>query len=166
MLIGPHWADVTMAIAAVGSLLVTAIGFFVLYLQIKKLRDAIWGDTHGRLCDQSLALLRFLAEKPETYDYFYSGKDLEKDNPERIFILYASEALVNFLEHLVLQRQNLPTKQWAAWHRFICSTYNGSPVVRTFIKEHRDWYSGELTAIADECDAALLGKSSIQTRAP
>jgi hypothetical protein len=59
---GPHWADVTMALAAVGSLFVTAVGLYAVYLQIRKLRDAIWGDTHGRLCDQSLELLRFLAE--------------------------------------------------------------------------------------------------------
>jgi len=163
---GPHWADVTMALAAVGSLFVTAVGLYAVYLQIRKLRDAIWGETHGRLCDQSLELLRFLAEMPQTYDYFYTGKELENDNPDRVFVLYASEALVNFLEHLVLQRQNLPERQWATWRQFICSKYDGSPVVRAFIKEHRDWYSVELTAIADECEARLVAKPATTNKSP
>ncbi len=147
----PTWADVTMAVAAVGSLVVTAVGLYAVYIQIKKVREAVWGETNGRLCDQSLELLRFLAEKPETYDYFYGGKELEEDHPNRVFILYASEAIANFLEHLALQRGNLPGQQWDTWRRFIRSTYDGSPAVRDFFKRHREWYSDELLSILDTC---------------
>jgi hypothetical protein len=146
----PHWADVTMAVAAVGSLLVTAIGLIALYIQIKKLRDAIWGDTNGRLCEQSFELLKFLAEKPETYDYFYVGKPLEDDHPNKVFILYACEAMANFLEHVVLQRGNLPKHQWVAWSRYIRSTYEASPAIREFIEINRDWYSDDLIKLIAE----------------
>jgi hypothetical protein len=150
-----------MALVSVGSLVVTAIGLYAVYVQIRKLREAVWGDTHGKLCDESLELLKFLAEKPQTYDYFYKGKELEPDHPDRVFVLYASEALVNFLEHLVLQKRNLPEPQWATWRRFICSTYESSPTVRSFLKERRDWYSEDLTAITDECEARLAAAAAV-----
>jgi len=148
----PTWADIMMAIASVGSLLVTAIGIIFLYVQITKLRESMWSDTNSRLCDQSFELIRFLAEKPETYDYFYNAKPLKEDDPNRVFILYAAEALANFLEHLVLQRQNLPKRQWDVWERFIWSTYEGSSALQEYFVRHRTWYSKELLSIIDERD--------------
>lgn len=148
----PNWADTTMAITAVASLIVMTVGLCFVYVQLRKLREALWSDTQSRLCDQSLEILRFLAEKPETYDYFYNGKPLTDAEPNRVFILYAAEALANFMEHLVLQKQNLPERQWLVWRRFICSTYEGSSALQEFFSHHRTWYSGELLIIVDECD--------------
>jgi len=154
---GPNWADIIMALSAVGSLVVTGIGLCAVYVQLKKVRESVWGDTHGRLCEQSIELLRFLAEKRETYDYIYAGKELEPKNPDRVHVLFVTEAIVNFLEHLVLQKDNLPEKQWMTWRRFIVSTYAGSPVIRDFITSHREWYSEDLLLIANEFDRRTLG---------
>jgi hypothetical protein len=148
----PTWTDVVAALTGVGSLLITTIGLIFVYVQIRKLRQGLWSDTQSRLCDQSLELIRFLAEKPETYDYFYQGKPLAEDEPNRVFIFYAAEALANFMEHLVLQKRNLPEQQWQVWHRFICSTYEGSSALQEFFLHHRTWYSPELLAIIDERD--------------
>jgi hypothetical protein len=144
-----------MALAAVGSFLVTAIGLYAVYVQIKKLRESIWSNTHSKLCDQSFELIKFLAEKPTTYDYFYHGKVLEDGDKDRVYVLYAAEALANFLEHLVLQKQNLPEQQWDVWRRFIYSTYECSAVLRSFIHSHRDWYCDELISMTDKLDEQL-----------
>jgi hypothetical protein len=84
--------------------------------------------------------------------HIYAGHELESENPDRIRILYVIEAIANFLEHLVLQKPNLPKRQWTTWLRFIRSTYESSPAIREFIKSRRDWYSEELLSILDECD--------------
>ena len=97
-------------IVSIASLLVTLIGLYVVYIQIRKIRETIWSNTHSKLCDQSFELLRFFSENPKTYDYFYNKKILVQDEPDRIFILYATEALANFMEHLMLQKENLPDK--------------------------------------------------------
>src|SRR6476659_8876519 len=96
-----------MAVAAVLSLFVTGGGLVAVFIQIRKLREAVWGETNGRLCDQSLELLRFLAEKPDTYDFFYRGIEAGDDHPDRVFILYASETIANFIEHVALQKPTL-----------------------------------------------------------
>ena len=102
------WTEVVEAVGSIGTLLVTAAGLFAVYVQIRKLQRSVWGETHGKLCDQSLDILKFLAEKPSAYPYFYLGKELPQDEPDRVFILYVSEAIANFLEHLVLQRKTSP----------------------------------------------------------
>jgi hypothetical protein len=67
-------------------------------------------------------------------------------------MLYAAEALANFMEQLVLQQLNLPKKQWQVWRRFICSSFEGSSALQEFFRHHRTWYSPELLRIIDECD--------------
>jgi hypothetical protein len=147
------------ACAAAGSFLVTAIGLYAVYFQMRKLSESIWSNTHSKLCDQSFELKRFLAEKPETYDYFYNGKVLEEGCQDRIYILFAAEALANFLEHLILQKQSLPEQQWEVWRRFICSTFQSSMVLREFLENHRDWYSSELLAMKDDFENRLNKKT-------
>ncbi len=140
------------AVIAIISLLITMIGLYAVYLQIQKLRESVWSNTHSKLCDQSFELLKFFSENPNTYAYFYERKVLEENAPDRIFILYASEALANFLEHLILQKENLPLKQWQVWERFIYTTFRASAVIGVFIRSNSEWYSKELLMIAEECE--------------
>jgi hypothetical protein len=145
---GQEAFNLLSAIVAVAGFIVTSAGLYALYFQIVKLREATWSNTHSKLCDQSFELIRFLSEAPSTYAYFYERKSLQPNTPDRVHILYAAEAIANFLEHLILQRNNLPQKQWEVWKRFIHSTFEASVVVQNFIQEHNDWYSDELVEIA------------------
>ena len=141
---------ISVVIAAMG-MLITLVGLYAVYIQIRKINQAAWSNTHSKLCDQSFELLKFFNENPATYDYFYNKKVLKENDKGRIGILYATEALVNFLEHLILQKDNLPTKQWLVWERFIYTTFNTSVVVCEFIQNNREWYSTDLLEIADKC---------------
>jgi hypothetical protein len=140
----------SIALAAI-SLLVTALGLGGAYIQIKKLQESAWSNMHSKLCDQSFELLKFLSETPGTYDYFYNKKPLQPDEPGHAMVLYQAEALANFLEHLILQQDQLPEKQWEVWQRFISGTFDASVVVCQFITEHSDWYSPDLVGIARKC---------------
>jgi hypothetical protein len=151
----PNWAEIIMALAAVGSFFVTAIGLIFLYIQLKKLSESSWSDTQTRLQEQSLQLIRFLAEKPESYDYFYNNKPLAETDPNRIYILYAAEALANFIEHVVLQQNNMPNQQWLVWERFIRNTYEGCSVLQEFFRLRRNWYSQNILSIIDDCDRKI-----------
>ena len=66
----PRWTDVTMAWTGIASLLVTTVGILAVFLQIQKVRQALWSNTQSKLCDQSFELLRYLTDHPLTYDYF------------------------------------------------------------------------------------------------
>ena len=136
-------------ILSVISLLVAAVGLYAVYYQIKKLQQSNWSNTHSILSSQSLEILKFFGEHPETYPYFYEKKVLEKGSSDKIIILYAAEALANFIEQLVLQKDNMPEKQWDVWYRFILTTFDKSVVVKTFLNDNRRWYADELMNISD-----------------
>lgn len=138
-------------IISVASLAVTTTGLFAVYIQLRKIQETTWSNTHSKLADQSFELLKFLSETPSTYDYFYNKKPLADDSPNRVVILYTAEALANFIEHIILQKENLPSKQWDVWKRFVYTTLKSSVVLRDFIQNNREWYSPDLLAIADEC---------------
>lgn len=140
----PDWTAVTMAVTSILALLITGLGLLAVYVQIRKLKEAVWGDTHAKLCEQSLDVLRFIAERPATYAYFYHGKALEAGDPNEVEVLLTCEAVANYLEHIVLQRENLPEGQWTTWRAFVKSTYDSSPALRAFLSRHPVWYAKEL----------------------
>ncbi|GLU56626.1 hypothetical protein [Dyadobacter frigoris] len=146
-------------IVSIVTLIFTVIGLYAVYIQIRKIRETAWSNTHSKLCDQSFELLRFFSDNPNCYDYLYKGKELDENSPDRVFILLATEALANFMEHIILQKDNLPTKQWDVWRRFVYTEFKCSIVVRNFILENREWYSLELLEIADECKILYSIKS-------
>ena len=91
-----------------------------------------------------------MADYPDTQDYFYKKKLLDDNSDKRVIVLYLAEALSNYMEHLILQKDNLPEKQWEVCKRFIYTTFKTSIVVRNFVQENREWYSLDLLVIADE----------------
>ncbi|MBS1583062.1 MAG: hypothetical protein JST66_12760 [Bacteroidetes bacterium] len=140
------------AVLGVLTLSITVIGLYAAYVQLKRIKETLWSNTHSTLCDQSFELLKFLSSTPASYGHFYDQKPLDLvEGHDRVIILYQAEALSNFMEHLILQRHNLPAEQWAVWNRYIYSSLKASVVVRNFIHDKREWYSPELLAIVDEC---------------
>jgi hypothetical protein len=138
------------SVISIITLVITIIGLYAVYFQIRKLTETTWSNTHSKLADQSFELLKFMADYPDTYDYFYKKKLLDDKSDNRTIVLYIAEALANFMEHLVLQKENLPEKQWEVWERFIYTTFKTSIVVRNFVQENREWYSSDLLVIADK----------------
>lgn len=149
------------AILSCISLVATIGGLYAVYIQIVKIKETTWSNTHNKLADQSLELLKFLSQNPSTYEYFYKNKPLEQESTDKYIVLFAAEALSNFMENLLLQKNNLPDKQWAVWNRFIYTTFEYSIVVRNFIQENREWYCPELLEIADKCEALFKTRSQI-----
>ena len=145
----PNWAEIVEAIAAAGTMLVAIGGIFFVLRQIKQVERTIRGTTHERLTAESFELLRFLASVPDTYAYFYEGKPLGADDENREFILYATEALVNYMDHVIAEKPNMNAKDWIVWKRFVEDTCRRAPVVRAHLNQNGAWYSPELTAILD-----------------
>ncbi len=140
----PNWAEIVEAIAAAGTMAVAFGGIFFVLRQIKQVERTIRGTTHERLTAESFELLRFLASAPHTYAYFYEGKPLGPDDEHREFILYATEAIVNYLDHVIAQKPNMNAEDWKVWKQFIEDTCRRAPVVRAHLEKHGAWYGPEL----------------------
>jgi hypothetical protein len=145
--VGPNWAEILQAIASVGTLLVATGGICFVLRQIKQVERSIRSNTNERLTSESLEILRFLAEHPETYDYFYNGKEPTRDVDN--MLKYATEMIVNYMEHVVLQKETLPEDVQKSWDVFVQDTYARSPLVREHLRQFRNWYQPSLLKMVE-----------------
>jgi hypothetical protein len=141
------WPAETQAITSILGLMVTSFGFLFLSRQITLLKKAIVSDTNGRLSDQSITILNFIADKPYLYDYFYHSKPLGSADEHVIEVLCACEMIANYADMVALSLPDIPVLVRSRWTRFITDTLASSPALRDFIAQHRLWYSDELLAI-------------------
>jgi hypothetical protein len=88
--------------------------------------------------DESLGILRFLAEHPENYDYFYHG--IAPPDPPGPTVKTITEMFANYMEHVVLQLETMRRSERKYWSKFVKDTYARSPVIRTHLREFKEWY--------------------------
>jgi hypothetical protein len=148
-----NWANVNWtaveALATCATAIIAAGGIFFVLQQLKQVERTIRGDAHERLTTGSIEILKLLAGNPESYAYFYEGKPLTHDDPNRVFVLYVAEIFANYMENVINQKENMGKRDGAVWNRFVVDTCKMAPVVRTFLIERKEWYSPELVGIAE-----------------
>ena len=92
-------------------------------------------------------MLRFLAECPDSYRCFYQGQKIDKSSPGYERLLYAAEALTNYIENVVSQLPSMDEKLAEAWRRFIVDAYRRSPAVQDHLRENESWYDPALITL-------------------
>jgi hypothetical protein len=122
------WAAVE-ALATCGTAIAAILGVFFVTQQLKQVERTIRGNVQERLAAESFDILQFLASHPESYPYFYEGKQLDDATPNRIFILYAAEIIANYTEYVVRQSENMRPDEWRIWERFVINTCERSVCV-------------------------------------
>jgi hypothetical protein len=155
----PNWAEIVQAIASLTTMIVATGGICFVSRQIKQVERSIRSNTNERLTSESLEILRFLAEHPDTYDYFYSGKEPtgEVDNT----LKYAAEMIINYMEHVVLQKETLPENVQKSWDVFVQDTYARSPLVREHLRRFKDWYQPSLLKLIENVAPRSFGNLTI-----
>jgi hypothetical protein len=146
------WANAVQAMASV-------IGFFVLFVQVRHLRNNIRGATHDRLYAHYNDVCKELMKKPELYPYFYGelpyppdinnaackiktldAPDTNKTVSNEVKIL--SEMICGVIEHAKVQEKNLPLDSWMnCWLLYSLDRIDRSPSVHKFFKENSNWYT-------------------------
>jgi hypothetical protein len=132
------------AYAAWAMVFVTAIGLTFVGWQVRQAERNIRASTSERLSAQSFDVIRFLAQYPESHDYFYGGKPLDKSEPNYRFMLYAAEILTNYIENVVAQLPNMDDELKVRWKCFVEDTYKMSPAVQGHLREFGRWYDARL----------------------
>ncbi|MGD0720863.1 MAG: hypothetical protein ABR970_07420 [Roseiarcus sp.] len=153
-------ADIVQAVSAVATAVIAGIGVYFVTKQLGQVERTIRGTTHERLTGESLEILRFLAEHPETYPYFYEGKNLEDDSENRVLILYSTEIVCNYIEHVCLQRPNMTAGDWAVWRSFVEDTCRNAPIVRWYLEKYKKWYTRKLLEISAQAARDLQSEAS------
>lgn len=75
--------DIVEALGTWATAAAAIIGFVFIQRQISPAERTISGTTHERLTAESFEILKFLASVPDTYAYFYQGKELDAEAEHR-----------------------------------------------------------------------------------
>ena len=142
-----EWPSELEAISTTLIFLATAVGFVFVVRQIRLLERTIKADANGRLSDQSIPILSFIANKPHLYEYFYASKPLVVDDPNRVEVVCVCEMIANYSDLVVSTLPDLEPRVRQRWVRFITDTAANSPAFREHMVRHRLWYSDELLAL-------------------
>lgn len=136
-------------------------GLFVVWAtnkQMKVLIKQTSGSINERLYNQNLEVMRFFAEHPNLYPYFFSNKELNeaKSEEEKAQILCAADMFVGFLDLAALQIEELPTGLYYSWKKYILDQYKSSPVLRQHIASNPEWYSSSVLKLISEAEETDL----------
>ena len=122
-------------------ILLGSISAYSIWRTLKEMSLANQASVSERLASQSIEILKYIADDPQLYEYFYKNKPLVVETPTRTKVLCCAEIMANFLEHIFLQRPSLPSASQGAWMRYVRDHYSASRVVREFVTEQRHWYA-------------------------
>jgi hypothetical protein len=131
------------------AVLLGGVSAYCIWRQLTALALTGQANVSERLASQSIEILKYIANDPLLYEYFYENKPLLDERPERAKVLCCAEIVANFLEHIVLQRPSLPRASREAWMLYVRDHYNASSVVREFVTHHRDWYADVFVKFVD-----------------
>jgi hypothetical protein len=145
--------------AVIGSVLGGVFALKATKRQVEVMLAQIREDVHERLYSQSLEIMKFFAEHPEVYPYFYDNKPLAKagSEMERLRVLSTAEMVSGFMELVALQIEQQPAEIKPRWKAYLADTYNSSSVVREHLVCCEAWYAEDLLR--------LLPAKSVETTA-
>ena len=86
------------------AVLLGGVSAYCIWGRLTVLALAGQANVSERLASQSIEILKYIADDPLLYEYFYENKPLLDERPERAKVLCCAEIVANFLEHIVLQR--------------------------------------------------------------
>jgi hypothetical protein len=130
-------------------ILLASISAYSIWRTLKEMSLANQASVSERLASQSIEILKYIADDPQLYEYFYKNKPLVVETPTRTNVLCCAEIMANFLEHIFLQRPSIPVASQEAWMRYVRDHYSASHVVREFVTEHRHWYADAFLNFVD-----------------
>jgi len=150
-----RWTDLEAIIPIIGfslQLLISAVGFSLVFWQIRLLNQGIQGDTHSKLYDHYLKVNDLLSKKPELRPYFYYDYKLKDDSPGHATVLaeieMMSEIILGLLEHAAVQRDNLPADSWEhCWYAYTVERFKRSPELQRFFQDNHQWYAGSFCEV-------------------
>ena len=131
------------------AILLGCLSAYSIWRTLKEMSLANQASISERLASQSIEILKYIADDPQLYEYFYKNKPLVVETPTPPKVLCYAEIMTNFLEHIFLQRPSLPSASQGAWIRYVRDHYSASRVVREFVAEHRHWYADVFVNFVD-----------------
>ncbi|MEJ2344300.1 MAG: hypothetical protein P8076_01380 [Gammaproteobacteria bacterium] len=137
-------------VGLVVGILLQIAGFAVLIYQLAQLNKSIRVSAQTALYQQSSSIRSILVERPELRKYLFDGQPVGPESEDYQRAQTVAEMFLNYLEHLMIQQENLRTGDWEAWNRFVSETLAGSPLMQEILRDRPDFYSDDLIQAFDD----------------
>jgi len=147
---GVRWTDVVQAMTAIGTLLITTIGFCFIYVQMEQTQHILNSSTHAAIYGQTQVLDQLMIEKPFLRKYIYENCEPPEDLERRRIVLSTTDMFADFFEHVAQQRTNMPENIRRPWLSYIRDVYKSSPAYRDQFKDRGIWYEEEYKKLVTE----------------
>jgi hypothetical protein len=138
------WVNILNSIVSLGGLFIAFSGFILIYKQLSKLNSTLINDAQGRLFVQNGEIRKLLVEKPYMRKYFFNSEKISTDHDNYSEVRTLAEMYANYMEHLVLQENNVNPNDWGLWTGIIRDIYSTSPILQEVITEKPKWFSHSL----------------------
>lgn len=99
---------------------------------------------------------RLFFENPELRPYFYDDKELDHKGKDADRVCILAEMFVDFMDNAMVQSNLLESYEWTGWEDYFRDIYKSSPAIRSYWREHRQWYSDLLGGVLDPLRAAYI----------
>ena len=127
-----------------GGLLTTLLGFLFVIVQVRQLGQSVRASAHAAIYSQAADFRGHLMTYPELRRYFFDGIEANPNHPDYSRILTLAEMLLNYLEHLSIEKSNFASHDGNAWRIFIRQSLEACPTAKQRLAENPDAYSPHL----------------------
>ena len=128
------WTDVAQTIATVVGVCIALVGVPIFIHQVRQLERSIRGDTHEKLYAHSAILMQLVFDNPELRPFVWGNVEIPADHPLTPRAQTLVEMYAQFVEHIVLQRPNMPPDLWPPWSKYVDAILETSPSLRKYIR--------------------------------
>jgi hypothetical protein len=151
-ILGAKWTDVLQC-------LITAGGFWLVWSQIKQLRQSTAGNTYASLYGEYMDVCKLFLERPQLRPYFYhpaaGAPEMPDGGEDRQKVEAMCELMTGLLEHATLQQVNIPSNIWEeCWEKYTDDRFDESPAMRWYWERNRHLYAEDFRKVVDGRKAA------------
>ncbi|MBA28405.1 MAG: hypothetical protein CME95_06560 [Hyphomonadaceae bacterium] len=132
-----------------GGLLTTLFGFLLVLIQIRRLGQSVRASAHAAIYAQASDFRSHLVKHPELRRYLFDGIEIRENHPDYQRVVTLAELLLNYLEHLSIEKSNFANHDGNAWRNFIKQALDACPVAKERLAENSVAYSPHLLAAID-----------------
>ncbi|MBK8503745.1 MAG: hypothetical protein IPL46_16950 [Saprospiraceae bacterium] len=116
------------------SLLITAIGIPILYLQLRDLKASIRNSTHAAIYSQAETLRGYLIQYPHLRKYFFDNEQISPGDKNYSRVVSIAEIYLNYLEQIAVLKDSFGKENLESLRRFTKSALEKSPILKQHLK--------------------------------
>ncbi|NUO02012.1 MAG: hypothetical protein HUU01_15515 [Saprospiraceae bacterium] len=154
-----NWAEIAQGIGAILGVIVSGIGFWFVYQQIKQTQKTIEQTNHTAIYTISADFLKFFAENSEIRPYFYDNKAFDTKDKYSNKILIVCELFADLFEFVMVEQKAIGVSVFNTWHSYLKIIFTNSPAFRYYFEKYKESYSKEFCEVIDQISAACMVES-------